>query len=303
MGPALRWLVLAYVVCALIWGTTFYGIRACVGPHGYPLYESLALRFGAAALILLPFALRVRPWPRDRVTWGWLVVAGLLDALGYVLVYEGEQHVAGGLAAVVFGAQPLIMALLLVLTRSERISRSDLIGAIVSLAGVGVMFLDRTDVSWQQGVGLLLCFASTAVSTVYLLLTKKKVGDTHPLVVTTVFIGVTALALVLVVLVRGPEPLPWPLPLMPTLALVHLTVAGSVIAFAAYFWLQARVSLMVTGTLVFVFPLIALLVDRVAERELALELRAYLGIAVTLGGLAISLDGRRRAMRAAQRVD
>ena len=293
----MRWQVAAYAVCALIWGTTFFAIRVCVGPQAYPLYESLALRFGIAALILLPFALRARPWPRDRRTWSWLIVAGLLDALGYVLVYEGEQHVPGGLAAVVFGAQPLIMALLLTITRSDRVSRVDLLGALVSLAGVALMFLERTDVSWSQGVGLLLCLASTTVSTTYLLIMKRQAGDTHPVVVTTIFISVTALALVVTVLVRGVQPMPWPLPLRPTMALLHLTVAGSVIAFAAYFWLQSRVSLMVTGTLVFVFPLIALLVDRVAERDLALAPRAYVGIAITLAGLGISLDGRRRAAK------
>ena len=45
----------------------------------------------------------------------------------------------------------------------------------------------------------------------------------------------------------------------------------------------------------FVYPLVALAVDAVFEHELPLGPRAYLGAAITLGGLAVSL--RRSAAR------
>src|SRR5215510_16077874 len=54
----------AYLACALIWGTTWYAIRVSIAPGAYPTLAALALRFAIAAVILLPFAARARPWPR-----------------------------------------------------------------------------------------------------------------------------------------------------------------------------------------------------------------------------------------------
>jgi drug/metabolite transporter (DMT)-like permease len=283
-----RAVVLAYLVCALIWGTTWYAIRVCIADGGYPTLVALAGRFVIASALLLPIALRSRPWPRGSA-WLYLVLAGVLDAAAYTLVYLGEERVSGGLAAVVYGTQPLILALLLQVFRIESLSRRHMVGAVISLAGVGVLFLDRLDVSTEQAVGIALVIGSVLLATGYSMVMKRQ--STGGLVATTIFLGVTALVLTIVALASG-QALPWPPPLEPTLALLYLAVVGSVIAFLFYFWLLDRTSLIVTSTLVFVFPLVALLTDALFEREIALGPRAYMGAAITLGGLAVTLRRR-----------
>ena len=111
--------ILAYVTCALVWGTTWYAIRASTGPGGFPTLESVAMRFTLAAVLLAPIVwiLRVGPWPRDRRTWIWMVIAGGFDAASYALVYYGEERIPGGLAAVLFSTQPLMLAFLLTAVR------------------------------------------------------------------------------------------------------------------------------------------------------------------------------------------
>ncbi|HEX5059526.1 MAG TPA: DMT family transporter, partial [Kofleriaceae bacterium] len=161
-----------------------------------------------------------------------------------------------------------------------------MVGAVLSLAGVAVLFLDRLDVSTEQAVGVALVIGSVLLATSYSMVMKRQ--TTGGLVATTVFLGVTALALSVVAIVAG-EPIPWPPPLEPTLALLYLAIVGSVIAFLLYFWMLNRTSLVVTSTLVFVFPLVALVTDAMFEREIALGPRAYLGAAITLGGLAVTL--------------
>ena len=71
------------------------------------------------------------------------------------------------------------------------------------------------------------------------------------------------------------------------------------VAFATWLWLLRKLPLMVTATLVFVLPVVALLVDALWEREIRLDGRAYLGIAVVLVGLAVSLLGKRGPAAAA----
>lgn len=280
--------VAAYLACALIWGTTWYAIRLSL--VAYPTYAAAALRFAIAAAILLPLAARVRPWPRGRV-WGWLVLAGVLDAVGYLLIYVGEERVAGAVAAVLYGTQPLILAVLLTVTRIERLTRRHVIGSLISLIGVTVLFLDRLDISAHQAVGVALVLASVVVATMYSMIMKQKTAALSGLVSTTIFLTVTAIVLGVVALAAG-HPVPWPPPAGPTAALLYLAVVGSVAAFLLYFWLLGETSLLVTSTLVFVFPLVAIVIDALFERELPLSPRAYLGAAITLGGLAISL-GRR----------
>ncbi|HTR54480.1 MAG TPA: EamA family transporter [Kofleriaceae bacterium] len=282
-----RAVLAAYLACALIWGTTWYAIRVCIGPGGYPTFASLGLRFAIASAVLVPLALRARPWPRGA-QWLPLVIAGVLDAGGYLLVYLGEERVSGGIAAVVYGTQPLVLAVLLATTRMERLTGKHVIGACVSLAGVAVLFLDRLDVSARQAVGVALVVGSVVVATIYSMIMKRSGGAVPTLIATTIFLAVTALVLGAVALAAR-EPVPWPPPVAPTAALAYLAIVGSVVAFLVYFWLLDRTSLQTTSTLVFVYPLVALLCDALFERAISLGVRAYLGAAITLGGLAVSL--------------
>ncbi len=282
--------VAAYIACALIWGTTWYAIRVSIAPGAFPTLVALALRFVLAALVLLPLAIRARPWPRGKA-WLYLVIAGVLDAAAYLLVYLGEERVSGGVAAVVYGTQPLVLGILLSIVKIETITRRHVIGAVVSLAGVGVLFLDRLDVSPQQAIGVVLVFGSVVMATIYSTIMKRYGGDVPGIIATTIFLAVTAIVLGAIALASG-EPIPWPLPTLPTVALVYLAVIGSAIAFLVYFWLLGKTSLLVTSTLVFVFPIVALITDALFEQAIPLGPQAYVGAAITLAGLAVSLRRR-----------
>ncbi|HTL37658.1 MAG TPA: EamA family transporter [Kofleriaceae bacterium] len=283
-------IIAAYLACALIWGTTWFAIRVCIEPGGYPTLASVALRFVIATLLLVPLAIRANAWPKGRVWW-WLVAAGVLDAASYSLVYLGEERIPGGLAAVVYGTQPLVLAIMMTALRIEGLKRRHVIGAVVSLAGVGLLFLDRLDVSTAQALGILMVLGSVVVATSYSVIMKTRGQGVNGLVSTTVFLGVTATVLGVVALVAR-EPIVWPPAVAPTIALGYLAVVGTVIAFLVYFWLLRKTTLLVTSTLVFVFPLVALVTDLLFERAISLGPRAYIGAGITLGGLAVSLRRR-----------
>ncbi|MBK9033110.1 MAG: EamA family transporter [Myxococcales bacterium] len=278
---------LAYLALALIWGTTWHAIRVTIGPDGFPTMLAAALRFTLAAAILVPLAWTARPWPR-KAQWPWLVVAGVLNAVGYALIYLGERDVPGGLAAVLSGTQPLVIAALLLLTRMETVRPSDVIGALIALAGVAIIFADQLAVSTGQAVGVLLVIGSVIVSVLYTVVIKRHGGRIHPLASTTVFVVVTAACLWIATLASGHQGMPWPLPHKATMALVYLAVAGTAVGFAAYFWLLERVSLLAANVLGFVIPVIALAVDALFEAEVQLGPRAYLGVAVILAAVMVA---------------
>jgi probable blue pigment (indigoidine) exporter len=291
---------LVYVACALIWGTTWFAIRRCIGEGGYPTFAAAALRFAVAGVILGSlYALGAgRPGPGSRRQLAAIAACGALGAAGYGLVYAAEQSISGGLACVLYGTFPLFTAILATATRQERVTRGALLGSAVALGGVAVVFADRAQVSRAQGLGVALVLVSVFVSSLYTTLLKRIADEVNPLATTGLFLGTSALILGVVAVLFERRGLPWPPPAGPTMALFYLAVVGSVLVFAAYFFLLKRVTLMTISTLVLVEPIIALVVDAVGERDVVLGRRSYVGMAVTLAGVSISvLSGASRSRR------
>ncbi len=68
-----------------------------------------------------------------------------------------------------------------------------------------------------------------------------------------------------------------------------LSGLGYGLVYVAYFYLLKRVKLMTISTLVLVEPIIALVVDAVGEHDVVLVPRTYVGMAVTIAGVAVSV--------------
>ncbi len=282
--------VLAYLACALIWGTSWYGIRVCIGEGGYPTFLAAALRFVLAGAILCAICAVGfgRPGPSSRRAWAWTIVAGLLNGVGYTLVYLAEERITGGLSAVLYGTYPILLAGIGTATGVERPTARALIGALIALGGIAVIFADRLDSSPAQSAGVAMVLGSVLLCTFYNLIFKRHAQDQHPIATTTIFLSATAAVLVVVTLLTGPTTLPTPLPLSPTLALLYLGLFGSVIAFGCHIFLVKRVSLMTLSTLVFVHPLVALSADALFESQ-RLSPRTWLGVGITFTGIVASV--------------
>lgn len=289
---------LCYLVCALVWSTTWFAIRVCIAEGGYPTYAAAALRFTIAAVILVGLV-RLgfgRPAPRSRRQLVALALAGVLNGIGYACVYRAEEDLPGGLVAVLFGTHPLFTALAVSATGTERVRPIDVGAALVSLVGMAILFWDRLDVSAQQAIGIAAAIAAVIFSVGYNLVIKREARDLNPLSITAAFLSVASLVLWLPAAAEG-EPIPMPAPLAPTVALLYLALFGSVIAFGCYFYMLKRVSLMSASGLVLIQPVIALLVDALWEEEVRLTARSYAGAAVTFAGVAVAITWKWRAAR------
>jgi len=291
--------VLCYLACALIWSTTWFAIRVCIGEGGYATYTAVALRFAIAALILIGMALLWgRPGPRTRRQAVALVAAGFLNGLAYGCVYRAEEDLPGGLVAVLFGTLPLFTALGAAVFRIEKVRRVDVGAAALSLGGMVVLFWDRLSVSPDQALAIAIAVTGVLASVAYSLVMKREAGDVNAISSTATFLSAASLALWLPALAERPPRIPLPLPLAPTLALLYLTLLGSVVAFACYFYLLRRVRVVTASTLVLIQPIIALLVDALWEEKIRLVARSYVGAAITIAGVVVGLTWKWRAAAA-----
>ena len=283
--------VVAYLACATTWGTTWFAIRVCIAPGGYPTYEAAAIRFSIAVLILAVPALGgvVSLKCQKERHLRWLCAAGVLNAASYALVFTGEESISGGVAAVLFASLPLVVAAVAVATRTEAISANQIAGALIASAGIAIIFWDRLNVSRKQAVGVVMILVAVVATAAYTLIFKRKARGTHSLTATAIFLAVTGICLWCFSFTQGWKPLPWPLPLRPTVALLYMSIFGSVVAFGCYIYLLKHVSMMTVATLVMVEPLVALVIDRYWEYQIRLMPRSYAGAALTLCGILVSL--------------
>ncbi|HXZ18931.1 MAG TPA: DMT family transporter [Candidatus Acidoferrales bacterium] len=283
--------VLAYTVCTLVWGTTWFSIRLTIAPGGYPTYEAAALRFSIAVVVIALCVPHELARVRERVgtAFPWLCTAGLMNSASYALLYKGEENVPGSVAAVIYGALPLLTALGAAATRSERISAGQVGGGVVALGGIAMLFWDRLHVSREQAVGVGLVIGAVLANAAYLLLYKRKVHAEPSVATTGVFLAATTAGLWTSSLALGSRGIPWPPPVKATMALVYLGLAGTVLTFVCYLYLIRHVGVATSSTLIIAESVLALGVDRMWERQGKLAALSYLGAAVALAGSAVSI--------------
>lgn len=288
--------ILAYFLCATIWGTTWYAIRVCIAPDGFPTYPAAALRFTFSAAILgIYWLVRHRKYkkPSDAEL-KWLFCAGGISGIAYGLLYSAEEQISGGLTAVLSATGPLIAAMIAMATRTEATSRIKIFGSIFAIAGVALVFHDRLQVSVAQasavGIVTVVCILNACSNVVM----KRYAREVAAIACNTVFFTAASVTLWLAAIISGKYSVTeWNL--APTVALLYLTLFGTLIAFACFFYLLKHVRLSTAMTLSFVTPIIALAVDAVYEKGTILTTETYVGIAIVLLSVAISVLVKDRA--------
>lgn len=295
-----RGVVIAYVACILIWGTTWFAVRQCVLPGAFSPLTACAWRFVFATIAVIAIfasGFVKAPWP-DRRTLAWTVVCSILSVISFAFVYSAEKFVSGGLAAIISTTTPVLTALAATLTRTEKVSRGQVIGLLISICGILLIFGDRLNVSAEQGEGVLFLICSVVLTSISGVILKRQTTKQNPFVSVAIFIAVCAVAFISLSIVREGAAIFTAPPLVPTLASAYLGIVSSVISFACYFYLLKRISLMALSKLVFFPPIIALVVDGFFETRVTLSMMAYVGIAITLFGVAAkvpTLPKKRRA--------
>jgi len=275
-----------YAICILIWGTTWYAITAqidVVAPE-----VGVALRFGLAAVVLLGIC-RLRGL-RLRFPAG---VNALILAQGlagfyasYVCVYQAERFVASGVVAVGFAASPLFGLVLARAFLGTPMSRRVALGGLAGIAGVVLIFwheFTRLVASDDVLLGAGLTMASVLLSSLSTIAAagyhRLGVSGWGPLAWAMAWGAAGAAVHALVI------GTPWGWSWRPafTLSLAYLALAGSIVAFGAYYALVHRVGAAKAGYTGVLTPVVALAVSSLFEN--------FLWTGLTVAGIALAILG------------
>lgn len=280
--------LVAFVLCSGIWGTSWLAIK--IGYEGFDPLWGASLRFFVASLLMVPLVMHQRlPLPAGRRQVGVVVSVGLLlFGLDYGLIYWGEQFVPSGLAAILFATMPIFVALGAAgLIPSERMQPRQLVGVAVSLVGLALIFRDQLSIqsSVAGSVAIVVAAAAAGLSSVIVRRWGKDVPGAT-LNAGAMFVGATFL--LAWALVAG-ERIAGPSTLNAALALMHLAVLASVVAFLLYWSLLRRWDANRASLIVLVMPVIAILAG--AAYGETLRPWQWTGSVVVLLGVALSLYG------------
>jgi len=288
--------VLAWLSLGLIWGATWLFIK--IGLADVPPFTFVAIRFFIAAVPLLVL-LRVRrtPLPRKTSDWVLTVSTGVLGfAIGYGLVYWGEQHISAGLTAILFTTYPLFgLVFAHFLVPGEPITMRRLVGVVVGIAGVALIFGEQLTLGSSGAMlGSLAVVVSAACAALSSVLIKARGGHLDPafLTVAQILVGAVPLLVVGLLLEGSPFDLRWTP--MALISLAYLAFFGSSLAFVIWYWLIRAIKVTTAQFLPFVNTLVAVVLGAVVLDE-ELGWRALAGAAAILLGLAVALapNGRR----------
>lgn len=281
--------VLGFLLVAVLWGGSFVAIEA--GLQFWPPLLFASVRYGFAGIVVLAYAALFTPsWlPRTKRDVAAIAIAGaFVIALYHGLLYVGELHVSGAVAAIVVSLSPVLTAVFAAtILPNEGIGSVEVGGFLLGIVGVIVVADPDTGTLASTeaiGIGLILLAAVTFALGAVLL---RQVRGDLPVAALQGWAMVGGAALLFAGGVLRGESLAtvaWTSTAIWTLA--YLTIGSGVVAFLIYFALLDRIGPTQLHLLGYVEPLTATVAGWVVLGTLV-ESSALVGFVAILGGFVV----------------
>ncbi len=278
----------AYLLCVLIWGSTWYAIELQLGQVA-PEW-SLAYRFGLASLgmFAICFALK-KPLKFSLHQHLWLGLLGAtLFSGNYILVYYGTGYLTSGLVAVLFSLMAFFNILFAHIFLKQKSDSTLIFGAALGIMGLVLVFWPELASSSSgnddtlKGIGLVV--GATIIASAGNTVVGSKTFKTMPILPANAWSMAYGTALIaFFALAQGT---------MPTfddrisyyLSLVHLSFLGTIVAFTALLWMIGKIGVGRSGYISVLVPLVALTISTFVE-DYIWTLPSTIGLAMTLSGI------------------
>ncbi len=286
---------LLYVVLVLIWGTTWIMVKFQLGV--VPPEVSVVYRFAIASALVFAWA-AARRLPLSFSLRDHLMIAlqgALIFCTNFVLIYIAADGLTTGLIAVIFSTASIQTLLFSALLLRRWPAPRALAGAGLGVAGIAMVFwpeLSGFSADARGGLGLLLCLAGTASFSLGSLVTARNQAAGLSVRGSTAWAMLYgALLLSVFALLRG-EPFTFDPAFSYVGSLLFLAIFGSVVAFACYFALLARIGAERAAYATVLFPIVALVISTLFE--------GYHWTATAAAGVLLTLAGNLLVLRRAR---
>jgi drug/metabolite transporter (DMT)-like permease len=247
-----RLTLIAFFTVVLVLGLNFVAVK--FSNRELPPFWGASLRFIIASILLFGIVrLRDLPLPKGRALTGAALFGLLGFAINFGLLYWALTVVSAGMASVLLATIPLITLFLAVLVGLEKLTWRGMMGAVIVIAGIGLIFAEqlKVDVPMVYLGAVLLAAASAAASGIVV----KYFPRSHPISTNVVGMSLAAVVLLIFSFVLG-ETHGLPTLTSTWLALGWL-VFSSIVGFVLMVWVLSRWSATATSNVAVLTPLVA----------------------------------------------
>ena len=255
--------VLMVTVLCLAWSSTWWVIRICLTEQ--PPLSSAAVRFiiaGLAMAAVTPFFQKRENAPPPK-TWLWVVCGITNFGAGYGILYYAETVVPSGIAAVLWGIFPLLMAVSAVCFLGERLSAKQWLGFGVSFAGILAVFSGDLGGIGQQNIGYALLLLLSPIIAAFGTTLVKKYGSDSSSILLNRNGMLCGAAMLSVAAFATEDPLAMTWSPQVTMATVGLAVFGTTMTFGIYFWPLRTAPASMLALINYVIPILAMAIAEI----------------------------------------
>ena len=285
-----NFLVLTTAVAPALWGTTYLTTTLFL-PEDRPLLAA-TVRALLAGVLLLALC---RRWPRGEWWWKSWVLGILNIGAFFALLFIAAYRLPGGVAAIVGGLQPLVVAVLASRVLQERLTARVVFAGSSGLLGVCLIVLQAQ--SRLDAVGLAAAIGGTLSMASGIVLAKKWGQPASPLTTTAwQLIAGGLFLLVLTIAIEGLITTPLTLPNM--MGFSYLSVVGTAFAYVVWFRGIAQLPASTTAFLGLLSPVVAILLGWMIAREDLAPLQVTGVVIVLLSIVAVTVSKTAKPVRA-----
>lgn len=286
-APGSPRIILAAVAALGFWASAFVGTRVSLA--SFTPGELALYRYGVASLTLALLAIWLRPPLPRRQDLPRLIATGAIGIGVYTLALNtGQQSIAAGAASFIVNTAPLFSTIFACVVLKEQLRPAGWLGLIIGLAGIGLIALGEEGSGISTGA--LLVFVAAIAWALYQIIQKPLLPHYGALGVVcyAIWFG-TALFLpfapgLFEAMARAPA--------NHHATVVYLGVLPGALAFLAWSYLLAHLTVARATPLLYLVPVLSLVIAWLVIDERPVLLSVIGGV-VAVAGVALSRLGDR----------
>lgn len=238
-------LAFSIFIIAVVWGTTYLGIRVAV--ETIPPWFVTSIRQGIAALIILAVLLY-----RKELSWiGWtnfrhqFIPAILMIVIANGFTTVGEKTVPSGLTSILSALSPMVIFLGSLMIGLEKPSFKGFFGVALGFIGVVFIFRDGLDDILDPNYKTGILFLSLAILgwSAGMIYSKKHMDKTDNIALKLFYqFSIAAIVQLVIAFIFSPGSSVYDWSYRSVLAMLYLAVFGSVLTFFCYHYALKKVS-------------------------------------------------------------
>jgi drug/metabolite transporter (DMT)-like permease len=279
-------ILLAFACIYFVWGSTYLAIRYAVETIP-PLFVA-GFRHLLAGGLLFGWCWWRGLRPVRQQWFASIVLAVLFFLIGHGTLHWAQQTLPSGVAALLIATEPIFVAVILTATRRTRITPSLLVGLLLGLFGVALIIGADVRAGRSEMLPSFVVLIGTAAWSIGMVYSRSAALHPDPRMAAAMSLLAGAVMLLLGGMVTG-EVASLALlvvSLKSLLALAYLAIAGSLVAYSAYFWLLSRFPPTLIATHTYVNPIVALVLGWAIAGEI-LTARFVIGGVVVIAAIAL----------------